>query len=53
LLITPGLVKLADQIPLAVQVVPHITDAIQEGIERVANTPVDDSGEAPDVCIGK
>ena len=35
-----------------VQVVPHITDAIQEWIEKVARTPVDDSGEAPDVCIG-
>ncbi|KAK4458524.1 CTP synthase N-terminus-domain-containing protein [Cladorrhinum samala] len=34
-----------------VQVVPHITDAIQEWIEKVARTPVDDSGEAPDVCI--
>ena len=43
----------ANEIPPAVQVVPHITNAIQEGIERVANTPVDDSGEAPDVCIGK
>jgi len=35
-----------------VQVVPHITDAIQEWIERVAKIPVDDSGEEPDVCIG-
>ncbi|TPX39864.1 CTP synthase (glutamine hydrolysing), partial [Synchytrium endobioticum] len=34
-----------------VQVVPHITDAIQNWIERVAQNPVDDSGEAPDVCI--
>lgn len=38
---------------IAVQVVPHITNAIQEWIERVAKTSVDDSGEAPDVCIGK
>lgn len=35
----------------AVQVVPHITDAMQEWIERVAKIPVDDSGEEPDVCI--
>lgn len=35
-----------------VQVVPHITDAIQDWIERVAKIPVDDSGEEPDVCIG-
>ncbi|OAQ98084.1 hypothetical protein LLEC1_03902 [Akanthomyces lecanii] len=40
-----------DYLGKTVQVVPHITNAIQEGIERVANTPVDDSGEAPDVCI--
>lgn len=33
------------------QVVPHITNAIQDHIERVAQIPVDDSGEAPDVCI--
>lgn len=34
-----------------VVVVPHITDAIQEWVERVAKVPVDgDSGE-PDVCI--
>ncbi|ORY69770.1 CTP synthase N-terminus-domain-containing protein [Pseudomassariella vexata] len=34
-----------------VQVVPHITDAMQEWIERVSKIPVDDSGEEPDVCI--
>jgi CTP synthase len=34
-----------------VQVVPHITNAIQDHIERVAQIPVDDSGEEPDVCI--
>lgn len=34
-----------------VQVVPHITDAIQHWIERVANIPVDASGKTPDVCI--
>ncbi|RDL36730.1 CTP synthase [Venustampulla echinocandica] len=31
-----------------VQVVPHITDAIQNSIERVAKVPADDSGEEPD-----
>ncbi|CAG8501427.1 10733_t:CDS:10 [Acaulospora colombiana] len=31
--------------------VPHITDAIQEWIERVSMVPVDHSGERPDVCI--
>ena len=34
-----------------VQVVPHITDAIQSWIERVARVPVDDTNEEPDVCI--
>ncbi|KAM3496979.1 hypothetical protein MY10362_009653 [Beauveria mimosiformis] len=34
--------------PQTVQVVPRITDAIQEGIERYSNTHVDDSDEAPD-----
>ena len=34
-----------------VQVVPHITDAIQDWIERVAEIPVDESGLTPDVCI--
>ncbi|KAH7375740.1 UTP-ammonia ligase [Plectosphaerella cucumerina] len=40
-----------DYLGKTVQVVPHITDAIQDWIERVARTPVDDSGEEPDVCI--
>ncbi|KAK3363876.1 class I glutamine amidotransferase-like protein [Lasiosphaeria hispida] len=30
---------------------PHITDAIQEWILKVAKIPVDDSGEEPDACI--
>ncbi|KAJ4294023.1 CTP synthase ura7 [Kalmusia sp. IMI 367209] len=34
-----------------VQVVPHITDAIQDWIEKVARIPVDDTNEEPDVCI--
>lgn len=34
-----------------VQVVPHITDTIQDWIEKVALIPVDDSGFQPDVCI--
>lgn len=33
-----------------VQVVPHITDAIQEWVERVAHDPVD-SNAVPQVCI--
>ena len=30
---------------------PHITDAIQDWIERVSKIPVDDTNEQPDVCI--
>ncbi|KAI9302753.1 CTP synthase [Cunninghamella echinulata] len=40
-----------DYLGKTVQVVPHITDAIQEWVEKVAAMPVDDSGEQPDVCI--
>ncbi|KAM3530674.1 hypothetical protein MY4038_004843 [Beauveria bassiana] len=40
-----------DYLGKTVQVVPRITDAIQEGIERVANTHVDNSDEALDVGI--
>jgi len=32
-------------------VVPHITNAIQDWIERVAKIPVDDTNEQPDACI--
>lgn len=34
-----------------VQVVPHVTNAIQEWVVRVAKVPVDDSAQEPDVCI--
>ncbi|KAJ7636855.1 CTP synthase N-terminus-domain-containing protein [Roridomyces roridus] len=34
-----------------VQIVPHVTNEIQEWIERVAKIPVDDTGDEPDVCI--
>jgi CTP synthase len=40
-----------DYLGKTVQVVPHITSAIQDWIERVARIPVDNSGEEPDVCI--
>jgi CTP synthase len=33
------------------QIVPHITNAIQDWIERVSKIPVDESGEEPDVCM--
>ncbi|XP_024015159.1 CTP synthase isoform X2 [Eutrema salsugineum] len=40
-----------DYLGRTVQVVPHITDAIQEWIERVANVPVDGKEGPPDVCV--
>ena len=41
-----------DYLGKTVQVVPHITDAIQDWIERVAHVPVDGNPDGkPDVCI--
>ena len=40
-----------DYLGRTVQVVPHLTDAIQDWIKRVARIPVDDTNEEPDVCI--
>ncbi|KAL8664671.1 MAG: hypothetical protein Q9168_007857 [Polycauliona sp. 1 TL-2023] len=34
-----------------VQIVPHLTDFFQDWIQRVAQIPVDSTGERPDVCI--
>lgn len=34
-----------------VQIVPHLTNAVQDWIERVSKMPVDETGEEPDVCI--
>jgi len=34
-----------------VQVVPHVCNAIQEWIQRIAQIPVDGSGETADVCV--
>ncbi len=33
------------------QVVPHITDCIQDWIERVARVPVDGIAGSADVCV--
>ena len=32
-------------------VVPHVTDAIQEWVERVAKIPVDGNNKEPECCI--
>ena len=34
-----------------VQVVPHVTDTIQDWVTRVAHIPVSKTGEEPDVCV--
>ena len=33
------------------QIVPHLTDAIQDWIQKVAQVPVDSTRERPDICI--
>jgi CTP synthase len=40
-----------DYLGKTVQVVPHITDEIQNWIERVAQIPVDESGQVADICL--
>lgn len=40
-----------DYLGQTVQVVPHITDCIQEWIETAAKIPVDESGELADICL--
>ena len=40
-----------DYLGKTVQIVPHVTTAIQDWIERVSKVPADSTGEEPDVCI--
>ena len=40
-----------DYLGKTVQVIPHITDAVQDWIIDVAKRPADGSDETPDVCI--
>ena len=40
-----------DYLGRTVQVVPHLTDLIQDTIQNVAQVPVDDTKETPDICI--
>eukprot|EP01083_Nonionella_stella_P086567 240595_1 len=40
-----------DYLGKTVQMVPHVSDCIQEWIERVAQIPVDGSTAPPDVCV--
>jgi len=40
-----------DYLGKTVQVVPHITNAVQDWIEKVAHEPVDKDGQVPDICV--
>eukprot|EP01029_Cantina_marsupialis_P001003 TRINITY_DN1080_c0_g1_i4.p1 TRINITY_DN1080_c0_g1~~TRINITY_DN1080_c0_g1_i4.p1 ORF type:complete len:530 (+),score=203.82 TRINITY_DN1080_c0_g1_i4:262-1851(+) len=40
-----------DYLGKTVQMIPHVTNAIQDWIEKTAFVPVDDSGETPDICL--
>ncbi|KAH9306113.1 hypothetical protein KI387_010517, partial [Taxus chinensis] len=40
-----------DYLGKTVQVIPHITDAIQDWIKRVAKIPVDGKEGPADVCV--
>ncbi|KAF8564726.1 hypothetical protein P879_07115 [Paragonimus westermani] len=40
-----------DYLGKTVQVVPHITDTIMQWVVDVAQVPVDESGQMPEVCI--
>lgn len=40
-----------DYLGKTVQVVPHITDEIQDWIERVSHVPVDGTSRMPSVCV--
>jgi len=40
-----------DYLGKTVQVIPHITDKIQDWIEEVSQIPMDSSGECPDACV--
>jgi CTP synthase len=40
-----------DYLGKTVQVIPHVTTAVQEWIEKVARLPVDGSRLAPEVCL--
>jgi hypothetical protein len=46
-----NLQRRGDYLGKTVQVIPHVTDAIQDWVEKVAHQPVDESGAPPEVCI--
>ena len=40
-----------DYLGKTVQVIPHVTDSVQDWIERVASVSVDGSGDEPEACV--
>jgi len=40
-----------DYLGKTVQIIPHVTDAVQDWVARVANISVDGTGKSPDVCV--
>jgi CTP synthase len=40
-----------DYLGKTVQVIPHITDSVQEWIEEIAKVPADGTGKTPDACV--
>ena len=40
-----------DYLGKTVQVIPHVTDAVQDWIERIAAVSADGTGETPDACV--
>ena len=40
-----------DYLGKTVQVIPHVTDSIQDWIERISAIPVDGSGKKPEACV--
>ncbi|XP_054158184.1 CTP synthase 2-like [Oppia nitens] len=40
-----------DYLGKTVQIVPHLTNAVQDWVERVAAVPVDNTNKEPEVCV--
>ena len=40
-----------DYLGKTVQVIPHVTDAVQDWIEEISSVPADGTGEKPEACV--
>ena len=40
-----------DYLGKTVQVIPHITDSVQDWIEEISSVSADSSGEPPEACV--